>query len=72
MMDWTADITNDPFDDYNLIFELSYREDIVGTIKNTPEGLKLLWYSSKEDFEIPLDWIEEIIIQAKERLTVNK
>lgn len=68
MNEWTADFTNDPFDDYNLIVEILFNDEEVAVIKQGSDGLMIKWYASDEDHLIPIDWLNALLNEAKERL----
>lgn len=71
MKQWTADIANDPFDDYNLVFEILYGEEEVAIIRKGKEGLEIQWFCQKEELIIPFDWLFGLMAAAKERLSGN-
>jgi len=68
MKQWTADIANDPYDDYNLIMEILYNDEYVAVIKQSSQGLIMTWYPNKEELKIPVEWLTKLLIDAKEIL----
>lgn len=68
MSGWTADFANDPFDDYNLIVELLFNDEDVAVIKQSNDGLEMKWYASDKDLTIPVEWLNGLLREAKERL----
>lgn len=68
MSGWTADFANDLFDDYNLIVEISFNDEDVAVIKQSSDGLEMKWYASDKDLTIPVEWLNGLLSQAKERL----
>ena len=68
MIGWTADFANDPFDDYNLIVEILFNNEDVAVIKQGNDGLEMKWYASEKDLIIPVQWLNGLLNEAKERL----
>ncbi len=68
MSGWTADFANDPFDDYNLVAEILYDEEDVAVIKQDKDGLEMKWYPTDKDIIIPVEWLNGLLNEAKERL----
>lgn len=68
MSGWTADFVNDPFDDYNLIVEILFNDEDVAVIKQGNNGLEMKWYASDKDLTIPVEWLNGLLNEAKERL----
>ena len=66
---WTADFTNNPFDDYSLIVEILYNDDDVAVIKNGEKGLELKLYPTEEELTIPLDWLTGLFSEAQKQLS---
>lgn len=69
MKNWTADFTNNPFDDYNLIVEILCDDEEIAVIRQTSNGLELKWYPNDAELFVPLDWLSELLIEAKKRLS---
>jgi len=66
---WSAEITNDPTNDYDLYIELLENEVYKGRLTlNSTGQLVLTLYSSETHACIPVDWLEEIIGRAKKDL----
>ena len=68
MSKWVADFTNDPTNDFNLVVEILYNDEDVAVIRQGEEGLELKWYARNTDLTVPLDWVMEILIRAKNGL----
>jgi len=68
MKHWESFVTNDPYDDYNLVIEILFDNKFVAVIKQSPQGLTLKWYAYKEDLVIPVDWLSDLLIRAKKDL----
>lgn len=68
MSGWTADFANDPFDDYNLIVEILFDDEDVAVIKQGKDGLEMKWYATDKDIIIPVEWLNGLLNEAKERL----
>lgn len=45
MDEWTADYINNPYDDYNLVVEILYKDTDVAVISNGKDGMELKWYA---------------------------
>lgn len=69
---WTADFTNDPFNDYNLITEILLDGEEVAVIKSKESNLRIIWYSSEKEMEIPFDWLLGLMLEAKKRMQADK
>jgi len=65
MGSWAADIGNDPDDDYNLIMEILFDNEYVATIKRSPNGPTIKWYPNKNELTIPVNWLADILEEAK-------
>ena len=68
MSQWTADFTNDPNNDYELIVEILYNDEDVGFIKNGKCGLELILFAHNNDYIIPFEWLFGLMSEAKRRL----
>jgi len=68
MINWTADFTNDPNDDYNLIVEILYNKEEVAVIKQGEQGLEMKCYPNQSDLIIPVDWLLGLIQEYKKRI----
>ncbi|MBC7765435.1 MAG: hypothetical protein H7Y41_03035 [Hyphomonadaceae bacterium] len=71
MSGWSADFSNDPFDDYKLIVEILFNDEDVAVIKQGISGLEIKWYSSDIDYIIPMEWLLELLNDAKNKLLSN-
>jgi hypothetical protein len=68
MNEWAADFTNDPFNDYNLIIEILYNNEDVAVIKQGDRGMEMKWYASDKDITIPVEWLNDLLNEAKRRI----
>ena len=68
MSEWTADFTNDPFKDYEMIIEILCNGEDVAVIRQGENGLELKWYANHEDLMVPLDWITGLLVEAQKKL----
>jgi len=71
MNHWSAVWTNDPYDDHNIIIEILCDGKDIATIKRSPQGLLLKWYTNLTEMDIPVDWISELLLAAKEGISLN-
>ena len=66
---WSAEITNDPTNDYDLYVELLENEIYKGRLALNDAGqLVLTLYPSETHTRMPIDWLEEIIKRARKDL----
>jgi len=63
-MKWSAEITNDPTRDYELYLELLESDEFRAKIYRKDGDLVLVVYG-REDVEIPLAWLKELIERAE-------
>jgi hypothetical protein len=68
MKQWTADFCNDPYDDYNLIIEILCGDEEIAVIKQGQQRLEMKWYPNKEELIIPVEWLSELLLEAKKRM----
>ncbi|MBU7008839.1 hypothetical protein [Phosphitispora fastidiosa] len=68
MKKWSADFTNDPDDDYNLIIDVWYGDEHSGQIRNSIEGLEIVWFPNDQVRNVPLDWFLGVLLEAKKAL----
>lgn len=68
MKGWTADIANNPNDDYNLVVEILYNEVDVAVIYKSGNELLLKYYANKDDLVVPVDYLLKLLQDAKVRL----
>lgn len=66
---WSANFTNNPFDDYNLIVEILFCDEMVGLISNIDNELLIRWYASETDLDIPFNWLKDLMLEAEKRLS---
>ena len=71
MSKWTADFTNDPFNDYEIVVEILYNDEEVAVIKQGGDGLEMKWYAAENDIVIPVEWLSNLLSQAKEKLIIK-
>lgn len=72
MDEWSADYTNNPYDDYNLLLEILYKDKDVAVIYNNENKLELKYYANANDLIIPVDWLLDLLEDAKKRLLYDK
>lgn len=68
MSNWTADFTNDPFNDYEIVIEILYNDKDVAVIKQGDRGLEMKWYANVSDIVVPVEWLSDLFKQAEEKL----
>ena len=71
MSKWTADFTNDPFNDYEIVIEILYNDEEVAVIKQGDDGLEMKWYAAEDDIVVPVEWLSNLLNQAKEKLVIK-
>lgn len=63
---WSAEITNDPDRDYELMIELLNDGTPRGRVYKDPAGQRILMiYKTAETVELNLSWVMEVINQSK-------
>ncbi len=72
MNGWTADITNDPDDDYNLVMEISHNNDFIGKILGKNGNLMFQVYKTEKNISIPMDWLKKLFDDAYVELGMDK
>jgi len=65
---WTADFTNDPNNDYELMIEILCNDEDIGVIKPGKYGLEFILFSHSNDIVIPFDWILALMNEANGKL----
>ena len=66
---WSADITNDPRDDYELCIELSEHGEHKSTIQRNAEGaLVMEVFSDPKTLCIPVTWLLGVLERAEREL----
>ncbi len=68
---WTADIGNDPYDDYNLIIEVLCDDKDIAVIRNTGGKFVIKWFAHENELDVPVDWLIGLLSAAKDRLESN-
>lgn len=68
MSKWTADFTNDPFNDYELIIEIQQDDKDLAIMRQGINGLELKWYASNQDIIIPINWLIGLINEANKNI----
>ena len=72
MLQWTADFTNDPNNDYELMIEILCNNKDVGVIKPGKHGLEFILFSHNEDIVIPFNWLLGLMNEANNSLNMKK
>lgn len=72
MLQWTADFTNDPNNDYELMIEILHNGEDVGVIKRGKHGLEFILFSHSKDVVIPFDWLLGLMNEVNSKLDVKK
>ena len=64
---WTSVWTNNPYDDYNLVIEISYNgiDNDVARIQQSQHELIFKWYIDPKGLVIPIDWLLMQLLEAK-------
>lgn len=63
---WSAEITNDPNQEYDLIIELLEHDLPRGRVHTTPTGKAILTvYPSAEQVVLDMDWVMNVVRQSK-------
>lgn len=66
---WTADITNDPDQDFDLCIEIYQGDAHRGTILRDASGaLVMTIYPSPQAFQMPAQWLAEVLQSAAREL----
>jgi hypothetical protein len=65
---WSADFTNDPSDDYNLITEILLDDEEIAVIKQEEGELIITWYPNEEEINIPFEWMLGLMQEIKKRM----
>jgi hypothetical protein len=68
MLKWTADFTNDPNNDFELIVEILCNDQDVAVIKQGNSGLELKLYPHNKDLIIPFDWLIGLMNEVSNRM----
>ena len=68
MNNWTADFSNDPNDDYNLIVEILCNEEEIAIIRKGKEELEIMWYPNEKELVIPHKWLLTLLNEAEKRM----
>lgn len=69
---WSADITNDPFDDFNLCIEISCENYIWGVIKRPADNSIILTvYENERNVHVPAKWLGQLLLDAETELPVR-
>ena len=64
MAKWTADVTNDPNQDFDLVVELLEDGEYRARVKRCPAGEAVLQVYEGPGFSVPLDWLRSILSGA--------
>lgn len=65
-MTWTAEITNDPGQDFRLYVELLENDEYRGRIERRQGQLVMVLYSAET--AVPVDWLVRVLASAVEDL----
>ncbi|WP_196595097.1 hypothetical protein [Pectinatus frisingensis] len=68
MKGWTADFTNDALNDFELAVEILYNDEDVAVIRKGENGLEIKWYANQNQLIVPLDWLAELLAEAKKQM----
>ncbi|MBK8254394.1 MAG: hypothetical protein IPK82_17210 [Polyangiaceae bacterium] len=71
-MAWTADLTNDPHNDFRLCIDVMEGDRHRATINRNSTGrLVLTVYPSENgSFDVPVEWLSGILAAAERDLTI--
>ena len=69
---WDVDICNDPYNDYDLVYELLFLGYGFLNIEQTKNGLILILFDHSLSLPIPLDWMLKVMLDAKKNLPAGK
>ncbi|MEO0460598.1 MAG: hypothetical protein AAF219_07130 [Myxococcota bacterium] len=67
-MGWTADITNDPDNDFRLYIEIMHGEEFWGRIAGGEDGELVLQVYEQRPDPVPLDWLLKLGDRAQVEL----
>lgn len=62
---WSAVFTNDPNNDYALIMEISYEEEVFGIVHQSAGSLVIDFYPVSPPVTVPLDWLIDRLETAR-------
>jgi len=71
-MEWTAEITNDPLNDYAIIAEILFDGHYIGRLFIDNGNLYLKMYPLKKIIDIPFLWLSSIAEELKDIDMTNK
>ena len=66
---WVADWTSDYEDNYNCIIKILCDEEVVAIVKQSAPGLILQWCVSPKGLTMPVDWLSELLLEAKSKMS---
>jgi len=69
---WTSDFVNGPCGDNKAIVKLLCDSKDMAVIKQRQQGLVLEWYASPKGLIILVDWLSELLLEAKRSMDDNK
>ena len=72
MLQWTADFTNDPNNDYELMIEILCNGEDIGVIKREKSKLTFILFAHGKDLAIPFNWLLGIMNEANKNLSPKK
>lgn len=71
-MNWTANIVNDPNQNYDLVVEICEGHQHRATIRRPPSGtLTLCVYTEDGDFDVPARWLIDVLQRADRDLVAS-
>jgi len=66
---WSAEIASDPTSGFELVVEISEGDSHRATIRRDTSGeLRLIFYRSNGDAEIPVVWLRDVLERAEREL----
>jgi len=68
--EWELIIGNNPFDDFNLVAEVTRNNtEVLATVTGEGGTRKIRWYKTAENIDIPFDWFLEAMKMADNRIS---
>lgn len=67
-MKWSAEITNNPDDDHNLVIEILNTDTYIGRLKKINNEIIFQVYETDRNLNIPINWLKKIIDKAEKEL----
>ena len=63
---WTSNFANNPNSNNNPVVTIFCDDEDVATIKQSQQGLILEWYADPKGLSLPVDWLSNLLLQAKD------